>query len=675
MSNWKQKHQNRNKDEKVEDKERITKRTELLKLNNQTLVKICQQYKVKYDKNRTDEIIEKLLDKMLTKQNKSHRKNKKVKKLPLTIASDDMKEFKQEEQKQQHQMLLKQSSTREIINTDLTPLSENADNQQLYNIFNGNKNENDSVTDKQIIVSNNNNKNKHQKRKSIIDIIACAPKMNYDISDLHGFDTVKDIKDALPVDVKSTQCKLFYGGFELNDNKTLTQLEITNGSEIKVLISWREFKPDPKASHPKDMEHRHYDKVAELKRLNDFNIFSKLIIGIQRECNKNNEFIVYVGNNEQRVLHEYCICLSGDRTYDRKWTPLHSLCYNYQNDIEMVVNLLREHNIDNNNDDDVSIITIKTLLSKMFESKQALVNGINSKQTLLNGINSNFKMPSGDDFSVMPLIGEAFCDNSHTGTGNTSRTYANILAVGAHHGESMLSLSTNICTHSRVRIYGFEGQSKNFEVAFNKTERVYDNMKVFNYAMSDKPQINVPFTSADLVAHGGLFKHFRGLHFTNYINVSTFDIFVNNNKLNIDIVDYAVLDVEGWEINIILGMHLEKNLKKFPMFQFENGDTWYDERSGTNLTHISIMFYLESFGYELYRIGDKALYKTNWRFYYSLFVLCRTRQIKWINVVGGNMLALNRKYVRNQFKPSIFKLIDTLRKDAPNIQTIEAFFS
>eukprot|EP01084_Bolivina_argentea_P080857 146424_1 len=332
-------------------------------------------------------------------------------------------------------------------------------------------------------------------------------------------------------------------------------------------------------------------------------------------------------------------------------------------------------NIDNNNDDDVSIITIKTLLSKMFESKQALVNGINSKQTLLNGINSNFKMPSGDDFSVMPLIGEAFCDNSHTGTGNTSRTYANILAVGAHHGESMLSLSTNICTHSRVRIYGFEGQSKNFEVAFNKTERVYDNMKVFNYAMSDKPQINVPFTSADLVAHGGLFKHFRGLHFTNYINVSTFDIFVNNNKLNIDIVDYAVLDVEGWEINIILGMHLEKNLKKFPMFQFENGDTWYDERSGTNLTHISIMFYLESFGYELYRIGDKALYKTNWRFYYSLFVLCRTRQIKWINVVGGNMLALNRKYVRNQFKPSIFKLIDTLRKDAPNIQTIEAFFS
>eukprot|EP01084_Bolivina_argentea_P080859 146426_1 len=99
-------------EEKSEDKERNSKRRELLKLNNQTLLKICKEHKVKYDKNRTDEIIEKLLDKMLNKQiKKSHRKNQKVKKLSLTFASDDMKEFKQKEQKKQ-QTLLTQSYTK-----------------------------------------------------------------------------------------------------------------------------------------------------------------------------------------------------------------------------------------------------------------------------------------------------------------------------------------------------------------------------------------------------------------------------------------------------------------------------------------------------------------------------------------------------------------------------------
>eukprot|EP01084_Bolivina_argentea_P276329 471487_1 len=335
MSNRKQERRNKTNQNKADEKERRLRRVnrrELIKLSSQKLRKKCREYKVKYDKTRRNETVAKLLDKIVTKNNKATKKNKKVKRLSLRFSVDDQEEFKQEAQKQQHQMLLRQSNTEttasnfiktiNIINTDLT---DNAYIQKLYgNIFNDsnqtattqhstiinygtneNKSENDSVN----MVSNNNNK--HEKRKSTIDIIACAPKMMYDITGLHGFDTVKDMKDKLPVSVKSTQCKLFYGGHELNDSHTLAQLEIISGSKLKILISWREFKPDPNVTHPRDMEHRHLNKVAELKRLNDFNVFSKLIIGMQKECNKNNKFIIYVGNNEQRVLHEYCICLSG----------------------------------------------------------------------------------------------------------------------------------------------------------------------------------------------------------------------------------------------------------------------------------------------------------------------------------------------------------------------------
>eukprot|EP01084_Bolivina_argentea_P080858 146425_1 len=190
--------------------------------------------------------------------------------------------------------------------------------------------------------------NEHVKSTSIIALTAQAPKMSYDIPNMRAWNTITDMKLALPMKVDNTrQCKLFCGGRELDDNDTLAQLKITDSSKVRLLLSWRYFEPDPNAVDAREIEHIHMDMVKEMKEINNFKIFNGLMDEILKL-----KYNIELEKNVKMILHEYCICLSGDRTYDRKWTPLHSLCYNYQNDIEMVVNLLREHNIDNNNDDE-----------------------------------------------------------------------------------------------------------------------------------------------------------------------------------------------------------------------------------------------------------------------------------------------------------------------------------
>eukprot|EP01084_Bolivina_argentea_P276328 471486_1 len=114
MSNWKEKRANKKTQNKANEKERRVNRRELLKLSGHKLLKKCKQYNVKYDKNRRNETVDKLLYKITTKNNKATKKNKKVKRLSLRFSVDDQEEFKQEAQKQQHQMLL-QSSTTKII--------------------------------------------------------------------------------------------------------------------------------------------------------------------------------------------------------------------------------------------------------------------------------------------------------------------------------------------------------------------------------------------------------------------------------------------------------------------------------------------------------------------------------------------------------------------------------
>eukprot|EP01084_Bolivina_argentea_P075130 136218_1 len=308
-------------------------------------------------------------------------------------------------------------------------------------------------------------------------------------------------------------------------------------------------------------------------------------------------------------------------------------------------------------------INMKQIMFEMFENKADLLSDIESLSLSTSSLQP--RHIDASDFTVLPLIGSAFCNLNTT---------ANVFAVGAHHGESILSLSTNNCTHKSLRVYGFEGQENNYKIAVENTQNKYNNIHIFPFAISDKSQINAPFTSKDTVEIGGLFKHFEGLELTNYVNVTTFELFSKTNQ--IDVVDYTIMDVEGYEINAILGMNLENNLERFPMFQFENGDTWYDERGGTNLTHVSLLFYLQSLGFHLYVIGKQALYKANWELYHQVSVLYKTGNVQWKTFGhghGGNMLAVNKKYIRKGFKTSILQLIYQLTAQGQNELKLEDF--
>jgi FkbM family methyltransferase len=68
-------------------------------------------------------------------------------------------------------------------------------------------------------------------------------------------------------------------------------------------------------------------------------------------------------------------------------------------------------------------------------------------------------------------------------------------------------------------------------------------------------------------------------------------------------VTYALVDVEGYEVPAIQGMRLETNAAVFPVFQYELGGTWVDDRHATNWTQYDLAVYLERLGYKLFLIG------------------------------------------------------------------------
>ncbi|UJR18559.1 hypothetical protein I4U23_005466 [Adineta vaga] len=68
-------------------------------------------------------------------------------------------------------------------------------------------------------------------------------------------------------------------------------------------------------------------------------------------------------------------------------------------------------------------------------------------------------------------------------------------------------------------------------------------------------------------------------------------------------------DVEGFEPEVILGMNLTVNAAIYPLFLFETGGTWLDDRSVLARTYTvkSFVQMLNNFGYDCFYIGNPYL--------------------------------------------------------------------
>ena len=87
-----------------------------------------------------------------------------------------------------------------------------------------------------------------------------------------------------------------------------------------------------------------------------------------------------------------------------------------------------------------------------------------------------------------------------------------------------------------------------------------------------------------------------------YVTATTFEEVVLDER--IEEVIYARVDVEGYEVRVIEGMRLDRNMLKFPLFQYELGGSWVDSRHASNMSQADFAAYLTHLGYELYLIGE-----------------------------------------------------------------------
>eukprot|EP01084_Bolivina_argentea_P130939 231151_1 len=283
-----------------------------------------------------------------TTKNKKHKQSKsKPKQKRITKNNNANNRLKKMKDKKKHKNKLKKLRNKKQLkkqNKQSNQQQQRNNQSPLPSIPQDQETSNNQSFPELVNTLSGNTSRKHQRSSSMIEIILQAPKQQYTICGMRLFDTVRDVKIALPIHVECRQCKLFYKGKELNDNHTLSEINVdTIGvCRFKILISWNYFKPDPKLPHPKTVEHQHYDKVKELKKINKFELFSKLVTGLSRECGVD---IQQLGIDEQKILNEYCLCLSGNKTYERRWTNLHSICYDYENNIGDIVKLLREEDL------------------------------------------------------------------------------------------------------------------------------------------------------------------------------------------------------------------------------------------------------------------------------------------------------------------------------------------
>eukprot|EP01084_Bolivina_argentea_P311638 539461_1 len=298
---------------------------------------------------------------------------------------------------------------------------------------------------------------------------------------------------------------------------------------------------------------------------------------------------------------------------------------------------------------------------------------------------------NGCDFAPIWSIVTSICQNELD---------FSMFLVGANYGDGIKNVLTACSeTNSTINpnIYAFEAIPQIYHQLarkYNNTNLFKNakNVRTFNNAISNEHNKSVKVYS-DGGGIGGVHKHVSDSKLRaqspvynqssrGFVKTLTFD-YVLHNLHDYKTVDYVLIDVEGFEVNVVWGMKLEDNYMKFPMIQIELGGTWMDPiRHSTDWTQGNLTKYLHSFGYDLFLLGgDKSW--TEWvdkeygfdvrgkskllRVYPEMFM--KKSMLKGDSgyslfgqeYVQGNLLVVHLEYIRQEFKDILFKLIRNLQ--------------
>ena len=151
-----------------------------------------------------------------------------------------------------------------------------------------------------------------------------------------------------------------------------------------------------------------------------------------------------------------------------------------------------------------------------------------------------------------------------------------ILDIGAHEGEytdELLKIFQN------SKYFLFEPSNRNYILLKNKFKRK-KNVKIFNFALSNKNGKGILSMPVEGSLCASLTKRnwdHVGINFNKNENVkikkfkNIYDIYLKNST-----IDFCKIDVEGHELNVLLGF--ENYINKCKIIQFELGDAHVDSR-------------------------------------------------------------------------------------------------
>lgn len=187
------------------------------------------------------------------------------------------------------------------------------------------------------------------------------------------------------------------------------------------------------------------------------------------------------------------------------------------------------------------------------------------------------------------------------------------MVCGTNEGQSINQILTSC---PEARIHGFEIQ-KETHASASRTFADKANIRIHHKGLSSS------YGTLDITGRkgtAGLYKpegRWSGEAQQGSVSVMTPAGFLKEE--GIPGVFYFLIDVEGHEQEVIKGMELETNAKRFPLFQYELGGTWADSRRTGPWTQFTTALYLEMNGYDVYLIGSKdgkaALLHTPSEFY------------------------------------------------------------
>jgi FkbM family methyltransferase len=232
---------------------------------------------------------------------------------------------------------------------------------------------------------------------------------------------------------------------------------------------------------------------------------------------------------------------------------------------------------------------------------------------------------SFEDIYALALIGM----NIGTGAGTSSSGEVNAIKYVKSKLKTknpvLFDVGANVGSYSELLIEYFKNDPRVFSFEPSRTtfEKLNSNLSskhvsTFNFGFGEtnsKLKLYSNFESSGLASvYNRRLEHFGiEMKLNEEVELKTIDSFCD--EMDINMIDFLKIDVEGHEISVLKGATILLNQKKIRFIQFEFGGCNIDSR-----TYFQDFYYLLKDNYYLYRIVKDGIYKIeNYKEMYEAF--------------------------------------------------------